>query len=115
METWTRERLLDVIAREVGISRAEVRLRNMIGPDELPNQMITGPALDVRMSAKATLERALEVAEFGSWRRRRPPRAPRAAAWGSVSPPTSRRLRAHPGTSTTPSRVSVTWWGPSRR
>jgi carbon-monoxide dehydrogenase large subunit len=67
METWTRERLLDVIARELGITRAEVRLRNMIGPDELPNQMITGPALDIRMSAKATLERALEVAEFDSW------------------------------------------------
>src|SRR5581483_1682059 len=66
-ETFTRERLLDVIAQEVGISRAEVRLRNMIGPDELPNQMITGPQLDIRMSAKATLERALELCEFEHW------------------------------------------------
>ncbi|GAA5174547.1 hypothetical protein GCM10023321_78610 [Pseudonocardia eucalypti] len=66
-ECWTRERMLDVVARELGLTAAEVRLRNMLGPDELPNRMITGPALDVRMSAKATLERALRVAEFDTW------------------------------------------------
>ncbi|MDQ1487483.1 MAG: aerobic carbon-monoxide dehydrogenase large subunit, partial [Actinomycetota bacterium] len=70
METFTRERLLDVIARELAITRAEVRLRNMIGPDELPNRMITGPELDIRMSAKATLERALELCEFEHWEKR---------------------------------------------
>lgn len=67
METFTRERLMDTIAKECGITRAEVRLRNMHGPEDLPTRMITGPALDVRMSAKTTLERALEVAEFDSW------------------------------------------------
>jgi carbon-monoxide dehydrogenase large subunit len=66
-ETFVRERLFDVIASELGISRAEIRLRNIIGPDMLPTTMITGPALDVRMSAKTTLERALEVADFDHW------------------------------------------------
>ncbi len=67
IETWVRERLLDVIARELGISRAAIRLRNIVGRDNLPTRMVTGPALDVRMSAKTTLERALEVADFEHW------------------------------------------------
>jgi carbon-monoxide dehydrogenase large subunit len=67
VETWVRERLLDVIASELGLSRASVRLRNMIGPDELPTTMITGPQLDVRMSAKMTLEKALVLADFDGW------------------------------------------------
>jgi len=67
VETWVRERLLDVAARELGIGRDEIRLRNMVAPGELPAQMVTGPTLDVRMSARATLERALELAEFDQW------------------------------------------------
>jgi carbon-monoxide dehydrogenase large subunit len=70
VETFVRERLLDVIARELGISRAEVRLRNLFGPDDLPAAMVTGPALDVRMSARTTLERALEIDEFDEWEKR---------------------------------------------
>ena len=38
VETWVRERLLDIAARELGIGRDEIRLRNMIGPDELPRR-----------------------------------------------------------------------------
>lgn len=34
--TWVRERLVDEAARELGIDPTELRLRNMIGPDELP-------------------------------------------------------------------------------
>jgi carbon-monoxide dehydrogenase large subunit len=67
VETWVRERLFDVIARELGISRAEIRLRNIIGPEMLPTSMVTGPALDVRMSARTTLEKALEIADFDHW------------------------------------------------
>ena len=66
-ETWVRERMMDVLARQLGISRAKVRLRNMIGPDELPAKMVTGPPLDVRMSARVTLEKALELADFAGW------------------------------------------------
>ncbi|HWB35273.1 MAG TPA: molybdopterin cofactor-binding domain-containing protein, partial [Rugosimonospora sp.] len=50
-ESFVRERMLDVIAAELGLSRAEVRLRNIYGLEELPAAMVTGPALDVRMSA----------------------------------------------------------------
>ncbi len=67
IETWLRERMLDIVARSCGLTRAEVRLRNIIGPDELPTPMVTGPMLDVRMSAKQTLEQALELAEFDDW------------------------------------------------
>ncbi|MGP3936556.1 xanthine dehydrogenase family protein molybdopterin-binding subunit [Nonomuraea sp. KM88] len=34
--TLTRERLIDEAARRLGIDRVELRLRNMVGPDELP-------------------------------------------------------------------------------
>ena len=30
METWVRERLLDVIARELGLDPAEIRRKNMV-------------------------------------------------------------------------------------
>ncbi len=80
VETWVRERLLDVAARELGIGRDEIRLRNMIGADELPTTMLTGPTLDVRMSARTTLERALEIAELEQW----PARQAAARAEGRV-------------------------------
>ena len=80
VETWVRERMLDVAARELGIGRDEIRLRNMIGPEELPTPMLTGPMLDVRMSARATLERALELAGFDDW----PAEQSRARAEGRV-------------------------------
>ena len=70
VETWVRERMLDLAARDLGIGRDEIRLRNIIGPDELPRKMLTGPTLDVRMSARATLERALEIADLGDWHAR---------------------------------------------
>ena len=66
-ESFVRERMLDVIAAELGLGRDEVRLRNLYGRDELPARMATGPALDVRMSARATLQRALELAAFDGW------------------------------------------------
>jgi len=67
VETWVRERLFDVAARELGIGRDEIRLANLVTPDELPTAMITGPTLDVRMSARATFEQALARAEFATW------------------------------------------------
>jgi carbon-monoxide dehydrogenase large subunit len=67
-ETWVRERMLDVIARELGMSPAEIRLRNMVTMDELPTPMITGPMLDVRMSARTTLDKALEIADLARCR-----------------------------------------------
>jgi carbon-monoxide dehydrogenase large subunit len=67
VETWVRERILDAAARELGIGCDEIRRRNLVAPDELPTRMITGPTLDVRMSAHATFERAMAVADVGQW------------------------------------------------
>jgi aerobic carbon-monoxide dehydrogenase large subunit len=67
-ETWARERMLDVVARRLGLSATEIRLRNMYGASELPVKMITGPTLDKEMSAKATLEKAIEEADVPAFR-----------------------------------------------
>ena len=80
VETWVRERILDIASRELDIGRDEIRLRNMIGLDELPTTMVTGPTLDVRMSARVTLERALAIAELDEW----PARQAAARAEGRV-------------------------------
>jgi carbon-monoxide dehydrogenase large subunit len=66
-ETWVRERMIDVVARELGLTAAEVRLANMYRADELPAAMVTGPPLDVRMSAHRTLTEALRIADADSW------------------------------------------------
>lgn len=42
VETWIRERMLDVVARELGLTPEEIRLRNMIDAEELPRPMATG-------------------------------------------------------------------------
>ena len=64
------------LARELGISRDEIRLRNIVGPDELPTTMVTGPTLDVRMSARPRsrgLSRSPTSSTGQSTRRRRGP------------------------------------------
>ncbi|GAA2874508.1 molybdopterin-dependent oxidoreductase [Streptosporangium fragile] len=44
--TWTRERLVDEAARRLGLDPVELRLRNMIGPGELPCTTRTGQTYD---------------------------------------------------------------------
>ncbi len=66
-ETFVRERLLDVIARELGLGRDEIRRRNVVTAAELPSAMVTGPALDVRMSAARVFDKAMEVADLAAW------------------------------------------------
>lgn len=63
-ESWTRERIIDLAARELGLSPTEIRLRNMIGPADLPATMVTGPTLDETMSTRGTLERAIEIIDL---------------------------------------------------
>ncbi len=68
METWVRERMLDIVAREIGSTAEAIRLRNMVTRAELPCPMITGPMMDIRMSARTTLDKAIEVADLDSFR-----------------------------------------------
>jgi carbon-monoxide dehydrogenase large subunit len=49
----------------------DIRRRNLIGDDELPRPMVTGPMLDVRMSAKRVFEKAMEVAGIDDWEKTR--------------------------------------------
>ncbi|MEV8636936.1 xanthine dehydrogenase family protein molybdopterin-binding subunit [Streptosporangium sp. NPDC051023] len=44
--TWTRERLVDEAARRLGLDPVELRLRNMIGPEELPCETRTWQSYD---------------------------------------------------------------------
>ena len=44
--TWTRERLIDEAARRLHLDPVELRLRNMIGPDELPSSSRTWQPYD---------------------------------------------------------------------
>jgi len=70
-ECFVRERLVDVIARELGIGRDEIRRRNLVTADELPSAMVTGPALDVRMSAARVFDKAMEVADLPGFEQQR--------------------------------------------
>ena len=70
-ETWARERMIDVVARTLKIAPAELRLKNMIGDDEMPTEMITGPMIDETMSTKKTLARAIELFDMEQFARDR--------------------------------------------
>jgi aerobic carbon-monoxide dehydrogenase large subunit len=67
METWIRERTLDLVARRLGLEPAEVRRRNLLGPDELPREMVTGPLLD-RITVGECLERVVERVDLPAFR-----------------------------------------------
>jgi carbon-monoxide dehydrogenase large subunit len=69
------ERLIELAARDLGIDSAEMRRRNLIGPDEMPYRLPRlepgGPALDTECDSgdyRETLDRCL--AEFG-WTEKR--------------------------------------------
>ena len=68
-ETWARERMIDIVARSLGMSPAEIRLKNMIGDEQMPTAMITGPEIDETMSTKKTLERALGLIDMDAFAR----------------------------------------------
>jgi carbon-monoxide dehydrogenase large subunit len=67
METWGRERLLDLAAHELGIDPADIRRRNLMhgAPDD---RIITGRGL-AGITTRASLERALELVDYDGVRR----------------------------------------------
>jgi carbon-monoxide dehydrogenase large subunit len=67
METFVRERILDIIARELGMDAVEIRRKNMVTAEEQPVHMISGPTLE-RMSARQTLDRSLELFDYAGFR-----------------------------------------------
>ena len=66
-ETFVRERMIDLVAQELGISAPEVRLRNLAVRDELPLRMVTGPSL-AGITARESLLRAVEIVDLTGFR-----------------------------------------------
>src|SRR5262249_55003625 len=67
METWVRERVLDVVAHELGLDPAEVRRLNLM--DGAPeDRLITGLSVH-GISTRQSLDRALELADYDSFRK----------------------------------------------
>ncbi|HEV2653953.1 MAG TPA: molybdopterin cofactor-binding domain-containing protein, partial [Ktedonobacteraceae bacterium] len=67
VETWVREGLADIIARELGLDPVEVRRKNIFTQEEQPFKGALGFSLE-RISARETLERAVELANIPAFR-----------------------------------------------
>lgn len=67
IETFARERLLDVVARELGLDPAEIRRKNLITRAEQPTKMCTGATLN-QVMALETLNAALEGIGYSAFR-----------------------------------------------
>jgi len=68
-ETFIRERILDVIAKELGLDPVEIRLRNVAQRTDPPASMITGRPL-AGVTTKESLERVAQLADYPAFRRR---------------------------------------------
>jgi aerobic carbon-monoxide dehydrogenase large subunit len=67
IECWVRERLMDVIARDLDLDPIAVRRRNYLPDDAFPCTMLTGASLEF-MSINQTLDRAVELSGYASFR-----------------------------------------------
>jgi aerobic carbon-monoxide dehydrogenase large subunit len=68
-ETFLRERILDLIAKDLGLDPLEIRLRNVAPRTDPPVMMITGRPL-VGVTTRESLERVTQLVDFPAFRRR---------------------------------------------
>jgi carbon-monoxide dehydrogenase large subunit len=68
-ETFVRERILDLVAKELGLDPLEIRLRNAAPRTDPPAMMVTGRPL-VGVTTKESLERVAAMADVPAFRRR---------------------------------------------
>ncbi len=68
-ETFVRERVLDLIAKDLGLDPVEIRLRNVAPRTDPPASMITGRPL-VGVTTKESLERVAGLVDVPAFRRR---------------------------------------------
>ena len=68
-ETFVRERVLDLIAKDLGLDPVEIRLRNVAPRTDPPTLMITGRPL-AGVTSKESLERVAQLVDFPAFRRR---------------------------------------------
>ncbi len=67
VETWVRERILDIIARDLGLDPVDVRRTNLLDAGDLPTSMVTGPDIS-QMTQRQTMDRALERIGYADFR-----------------------------------------------
>jgi aerobic carbon-monoxide dehydrogenase large subunit len=68
-ETFVRERVLDLVARDLGLDPLDIRLRNAAPRTDPPASMITGRPL-VGVTTRESLERVAEMVDLPAFRRR---------------------------------------------
>jgi aerobic carbon-monoxide dehydrogenase large subunit len=68
-ETFVRERVLDLIAKDLGLDPLEIRLRNAAPRADPPASMITGRPL-VGVTTRESLERVAQIVDIPAFRRR---------------------------------------------
>ena len=68
-ETFVRERVLDLIAKDLGLDPVEIRLRNVAPRTDPPAVMITGRPL-VGVTTRESLERVAQLVDLPAFRRR---------------------------------------------
>jgi aerobic carbon-monoxide dehydrogenase large subunit len=68
-ETFVRERVIDLVARELGMEPLEVRLRNVVRDEDQPASMITGRSL-VGITMAGSMERVAELVDLPAFRLR---------------------------------------------
>jgi len=68
-ETFVRERVLDLLAKDLGLDPLELRLRNVAPRTDPPRTMITGRPL-VGVTTKESLERVARMVDIPAFRRR---------------------------------------------
>jgi aerobic carbon-monoxide dehydrogenase large subunit len=68
-ETFVRERVIDLVAKDLGLDPFELRLRNVAPLTDPPAVMITGRPL-VGVTTKESLERIAQLVDFPAFRRR---------------------------------------------
>jgi len=63
---WMLERMVDLVAGELGMDRVDIRRRNFIAPDQFPYFIPTGNMYDSG-NYEPVLDRALEMIDWGYW------------------------------------------------
>ena len=67
-ETFIRERILDLIAKDLGLDPVEIRLRNVAPRTDPPAMMVTGRPL-AGVTTKESLERVAQLVDYPAFRR----------------------------------------------
>jgi aerobic carbon-monoxide dehydrogenase large subunit len=68
-ETFVRERILDALAKDLGLDPLEIRLRNVAPRTDPPHLMVTGRPL-AGVTTRESLERVAEMIDIPAFRRR---------------------------------------------